>query len=95
MVEHSEEEKGIGLVLLKQLAEQRLPRLLEMKASVDRGDVLSDFDIEYLESAFHDASRNRQHVVNFPEYGDIVGKVASLYADITSKALENERARKK
>lgn len=94
MVEHSEEEKGIGLVLLKQLAEHRLPRLLEIKAIVDRGEILSDFDIEYLEEAFHDASRNRQHVVQFPEYADIVGKVANLYAEITSKALENERMRK-
>lgn len=95
MVEHSEEEKAIGLVLLKQLAEQRLPRLLDIKAEVDRGELLNDFDIEYLESAFHDASRNRQHIVHFPEYGDIVGRVANLYAEITSKALENERARKK
>ena len=94
-MEHSDEEKGIILALLKRLAEQRLPRLLEIKATVERGERLSEFDIEYLESAFHDASRNRQHVVQFPEYADIVGKVANLYAEITNKALENERTRKK
>lgn len=95
MVEHSEEEKGIGLALLKRLVEQRLPRLLDIKAAVARGELLSEFDIEFLESAFHDASRTRQHVVQFPEYADIVGKVANLYAEITSQALENERSRKK
>lgn len=94
-MEHSEEEKGIGLALLKRLAEERIPRLLDIQRCVERGELLSDFDIEYLESAFADANHNRQYVIKFPEYADIVGKVAHLYQEITTKALENELARKK
>jgi hypothetical protein len=94
-MQHTEEEKGTGQVLLKRLVDQRLPRLLEMKARVDRGEPLSEFDISYLESALQDARHNHRYVIYFPEYADIVGKVAQLYEQITSKALENQRAPKK
>jgi hypothetical protein len=96
MVEHSEEEKGIAQVLLKRLVDERIPRLQELKTRVDAGEVLSDFDIEFLEQALEDANHNRTRAAtSFPELEDIVGKIAQLYAHITSKALENERAQKK
>jgi hypothetical protein len=94
-MEHSEEEKGTAQVLLQRLVDQRLPRLLEMKARVDRGELLSEFDIDYLEGALRDAQHNERYAVHFPEYADIVGRVAQVYEQITSKALENQRAQKK
>ncbi len=96
MVEHSEEDKGVAQVLLKRLVDERIPRLQELKARVDAGEVLSDFDIEFLEQALEDANHNRTRAATkFPEFEDIVGKIAQLYSHITTKALENERAQKK
>ncbi len=94
MVQHTEEEKGTMLVLLKRLVDQRLPRLLDMKKRVDDGETLSDFDIQYLEEAFEGAHESRQYLEHFPEYEDMVGKLASLYEEITHKAVENQRAEK-
>jgi len=94
-MEHTEDEKGTAQVLLKRLVDQRLPRLLEMEERVDRGELLEDFDIDYLNSALRDAQHNERYAVHFPEYTSIVGKIAHLYEHITSKALENEQARKK
>jgi len=91
---HSNEEKGIVQVLLKRLVDQRLPRLLEMKTRVDSGELLTDFDIEFLEGALRDAGQSRSHVVQFPEYKEVVGKLAHLYEEITAKALENQQAEK-
>ena len=94
-MEHTEAEKGVAVALLKRLADERLPRLLEMQARVDKGELLSDFDIEYLEKALADANQNQLRGIKFPEYGDIIGKVAVLYQAITRKALENQSAQKK
>lgn len=94
-MEHTEKEKGVAQVLLQRLVDQRIPRLLEMKARVEAGELLSAFDIQYLDSALEDANHNHPFTIHFPEYSDIVGRVAQLYEQIASKALENERAKKK
>lgn len=94
-MEHTEAEKGVAVVLLKRLVDERLPRLLEMQSRVDKGEVLADFDIEYLEKALQDANHNQLRGIKFPEYSDIIDKVAALYQQITSKALENQSAQKK
>jgi hypothetical protein len=91
-MEHTEDEKGTAQVLLTRLVDQRLPRLLDMKERVDRGEQLGEFDIEYLEIALREAQHNQHHADRFPEYAGIVAKIASLYEHITSKALENQRA---
>lgn len=91
---HSEKEIGVALVLLKRLVDERLPRLLEIKSRVDSGELLAEFDIHYLEQAFQDANQNHHLVIGAPEYTDLVGRIAQLYKEITSKALENERAQK-
>lgn len=93
-MEHTEAEKGVAVALLKRLVDERLPRLLEMQARVEKGELLSDFDIEYLEKALQDANHNQLRGAKFPEYGDIIGKVAALYQQITSKALDNQNAQK-
>ena len=93
MVEqHTQDEIGTILTMIKRLETQRLPRLLEIKENVDRGEVLQDFEISFLENVFKEASDNRQHINRFPEYHDVAIKLVQLYEEITRKALENQRA---
>jgi len=90
-MQHSENEKGTMAALMERLAKERLPRLIAIKASVDAGEPLTPFDLDYLDHAFKDANDNRQHILAFPEYADIVANVARLYSEIMAKALENEQ----
>ena len=94
MEQHTQDEKGTILALLKRLETQRLPRLLEIQKHVESGEVLQDLEISYLQNAMQEASDNRHHVADFPEYHDVVTKLVQLYEQITARALENQRAKK-
>lgn len=93
-MQHSQDEKGTMAALMERLSKERLPRLIAIKDYVDRGEPLSELDIEFLAQAFRDANDNRQHIMAFPEYADIVANVARLYSEIMAKAVENEPNRK-
>jgi hypothetical protein len=92
---HSEEDLGTIQALLENFTKERLPRALEIKEHVDKGECLSEFDIEFLERVFSDSEENRGYFAKFPEYMDIVSKSVHIYQDIMAKALENEQNRAK
>ena len=87
-------DAGILAVLADRLVKLRLPRLVDMKAQVDRGEVLTDHDIRFLGEAIADAQGNAALIERNPDVQEIVGKVLRLYKEIMDKALENETAGK-
>lgn len=87
----SEKEAGLIDVLVQRLEQQRLPRALDLKALVDRGERLSDLDISFLDESLQDASDVKGFVDQHPEWQDLAGQVVHLYKAITTKALENEQ----
>jgi hypothetical protein len=87
----SQKDAGTIQAMLQRLNNQRLPRALELKARVDRGEKLLDGDIDFLQAVFADASQAQAYAEKYPEYGALVTRLISLYSEITSKALENER----
>lgn len=94
MAELSPEERrarGTAYVLLMRLNNERLPRALELKAKVDRGERLSEYDKDYLKRLVSEAGGVRRAANKLPEYHELVKKMQSLYDEITSKALENEQ----
>lgn len=94
MVDLSREERrirGTAYVLLMRLNNERLPRALELKTIVDRGERLSDYDKEYLKRVLSEAGEISRAANKLPEYHDLVKKMRSLYEEITRKALENEQ----
>jgi len=91
MNEHSE-DAGLLAVLLERGERQRLPRALALKEKVDRGELLDDFDIEFLEDVFDGFSENKALIDRHPEYQEMVAHMASIYTSIMNKAAENEKA---
>jgi hypothetical protein len=87
-------DAGVIQVMAEQLANTRLPRALEMKERVDRGERLSQWDIDFLEQVFRDAHEFGPMLATHPEWHDLAGRVVNLYKEITAKALENEQQAK-
>jgi hypothetical protein len=86
----SSSDAGVISVLIERFEEQRLPRALEMKERVDRGEKLSDIDLAFLKEVFADAQNMKTYIDKFPEYQSVAAQAMSLYSDISQKALENE-----
>ena len=86
----SAKEAALIQVLVERLEKIRLPIALELKEKVDRGEVLNDLDINFLEEVFGDAGKITPLIDKHPEWQELAERMVSLYNDITTKALENE-----
>jgi hypothetical protein len=90
MPNKSMKDLGIKQVLLERLNTQILPRALGLKAKVDRGECLNDQDLQLLKVLLDDATSNTRLAKDHPDVHLLCGRMASLYSEITSKALENQ-----
>ena len=88
------QDAGMLAVLVERLENQRLPRALDMKAKVDQGERLDEFDLALLEEVFTDVVALKPLIERHPEYEQIFGKMMALYHEVTEKGLANEQAGK-
>ena len=79
-------ELGVIQVLLNRFATYRMPYALQLKAQVDRGERLSEYEMRFLKKV---ACRL---AAKHAKYEAVVSQATSLFTEILSKALENERA---
>lgn len=84
-------DTGVILALAERFQQQRLPRALQLKDRVERGERLTAADIEFLEQVFADAKHIGTLADRHPEWQPIVAQATHLYKQITEKALANER----
>jgi len=88
-----EEDTGVIQALLARLNRSRLPRLLELKGRVDRGEAISDHDLEFLERVLEDGRELHPLVDRHPEVQTVYTRLTALHTEITAKAVENEKKR--
>ncbi len=87
-------ETGTIVVLAKRMVEERLPKALALKARVDKGDLLNDMDLRFLEQVLKDAEQIKPLMQKDPKVLEVAGRMLELYGQITARALENEKAKK-
>lgn len=87
-------ETGTLAVLAKRLVEERLPKALALKEKVDRGEVLGEADLTFLEQVVADVRTMPQGLKENPKVQDIGGRMMQLYNEIVAKAMENETGKK-
>ena len=87
-------ELGVIAVLAKRMVEERLPKALAMKERVDRGEVLNELDLNFLEEVLKDANTIGPLMKQDPRMAEVGGRMLQLYKEITAKALDNEQAKK-
>jgi hypothetical protein len=85
-------DEGVLYTIIKRFESERLPRALALKEKVDRGEVLSNYDLSFLEEVFHDSHYIAPYLSRHPKYNELATSVLALYKEITSKGLENEKA---
>ena len=88
-------ELGVIAVLAKRMVEERLPKALALKDRVDKGAVLDDLDIAFLQQVVDDANKVKPLMKSDPRVLETAGRMLQLYREITEKALANEKAQDK
>lgn len=84
-------DEGVIKALLDRLNQQRLPQMLEIQQRVNRGEKLNELDIVHLQEISESAGQIKPMLERHPEYKPLVARVISLYEEITSRALQNEK----
>jgi len=84
-------DTGIAVVLVERMQSQRLPRALALKEKVDRGEMLDDFDLAFLQQVVNDSAAIRPMIDAHPEWQETVAKLSNLYKEIADKGLENAK----
>ncbi|HYO28353.1 MAG TPA: hypothetical protein VER68_08765 [Azonexus sp.] len=87
-----QQDTGLLAVLIERLESQRLPRAMELKNKVDRGESIDEFDLAFLQEVLSDAANVKPLIERHPEHQELVGKLFGLYREITEKAIANEKS---
>jgi hypothetical protein len=90
-VSEETEDQGIIQVVVDRLEKQRLPVALELLEKVNNGGTLNDLDLAFLDKVFQDTQNNRAMLEKYPAWQPLAARMISLYNEITTKALENEK----
>ena len=88
-------EEALIVVILERFTKIRVPKVLAIKEKVEKGETLSDMDIEFFEEVFADIRSNQHLVDGNEELQTLAAKFIHINKEITDKALANENEKSK
>jgi hypothetical protein len=88
-------ETGTIAVLAKRMVEERLPKALALQERINKGGLLNDLDLAFLEEVVKDAAAIKPLLKDNQRLTEVAASMVRLYKEISDKALENEKAQKK
>lgn len=89
-VEIKQMHLGVMQAFFQDFETHRLPRILQLKDKVDRGETINDVEFEYLCKEINDACTVKHLTINYPELEEFCLEVGHLYKELCDKAVENE-----
>jgi hypothetical protein len=85
------DDAGVLVTLIERFEKYRLPRLLELKERVDKGEKLSDLDMEFLKEVFDSSKDVKPYIDRHAGLQDLAAQAMGIYSDVMDKATENEK----
>jgi hypothetical protein len=92
MIDQEDLDTGTITALMIRFKDYRLPRAKRLLERVNRGELLTDEDIEFLKRVYRDGWQVQPLVKRHPEYSQLVARTMDLYTEIIRKGIENEAA---
>lgn len=86
----TERELGTIEAVLIGFNKHQLPRLVAIKKKVDKGGVLDEFEITFLEETLAEIRAGEYFADHHDDYKTLMGEVAELYQHIAQRAKDNE-----
>jgi len=86
-------QSGVITVLANRMTEERLPKALALKERIDKGEVLNELDLNFLEQVMNDANAVLPLAREDKRVMELATRMMTLYKEITAKALANEQAK--
>ena len=77
-------------VVLERFVNTRIPRILDIKEKVDKGELLSEIDIIFFTQVLKDTRDNQHLLKDNEDLKQVFARAMHLYKEITELALENE-----
>ena len=84
-------DTGVLMARMERLKDFRIPNILAIKAKVDEGERLNDYDTDFLGRIIVELEKVEPMLARHPKYQTLYDRLAHLYMEITEQALENER----
>jgi hypothetical protein len=91
-MEKDEKELGVTTAILERFEKQTLPESLWIKEKVDKGELLGDSDMKFLEQVLENINDVKPLVDTQPKYQALYASAIKLYEEIIAKGLENQQA---
>jgi hypothetical protein len=85
------EDQGIIQAIVDRLEKIRLPMALQLQEKVNSGEKLNDLDLAFLDNVFNDSTKLKGMLDRHPTWQPLYARMISLYSEITTRALENEK----